>query len=532
MATSLLRIGSLTHFKCLHAGSLITLSRTPAAGAFSTKSGGSKKSNSKKMNTDKKQPKTYCDAEKLIQHKSYEFPKKEVSSAVTAAAAVNTAVGSTPVPESRPNAAAVATVATTSDMKTPASVLEATTHSILEATVDKPVLVAEAIPAVKSDSESAVAGEDTSEAEVIAKFQPLQSSEPVVEVAPVAEAMLVIEAVSKFAAVVKDVGGPSVEASSSTTDITASEVLDEAVPEPLQEKNSFKDVPKNIVEPELTGIGLKYMAEAAPLEEAPEPKTKVAPTEAAPETTDKSAPIDLTPELVAVAVPVEPSFESMVEAAPQLVAKLASPEVIPEPVSDAAPVEPTFESMVETSLKPLSEAAPLEAVCESVVEASPVELTLEPMVEAATDSVAEITFIEVTPEPMDEAAPIEAVTESLAEASETETEVSTTKESFMEVVNPAPVFAEAAGEEMEAAAESIEPSEAQMDPIQKLFVDSIRQYSAKSQAARGLVDANSKYEKNLAQEIEKLQRLYGGGDLTSFPEFKFTEPKLDDVSSK
>lgn len=41
-------------------------------------------------------------------------------------------------------------------------------------------------------------------------------------------------------------------------------------------------------------------------------------------------------------------------------------------------------------------------------------------------------------------------------------------------------------------------------------------------ATGGLIDAGSEYEKALADEIAKLQRLYGGGDLTSFPEFKFT----------
>lgn len=40
-------------------------------------------------------------------------------------------------------------------------------------------------------------------------------------------------------------------------------------------------------------------------------------------------------------------------------------------------------------------------------------------------------------------------------------------------------------------------------------------------ATGGLVDAGSDYEKALAEEIAKLQRFYGGGDLTSFPEFKF-----------
>uniref|UniRef100_A0A674D7J5 ATP synthase peripheral stalk subunit F6, mitochondrial n=1 Tax=Salmo trutta TaxID=8032 RepID=A0A674D7J5_SALTR len=37
-------------------------------------------------------------------------------------------------------------------------------------------------------------------------------------------------------------------------------------------------------------------------------------------------------------------------------------------------------------------------------------------------------------------------------------------------------------------------------------------------ASGGLVD---KYEKALSEEMAKLQWLYGGGDLTEFPNFKF-----------
>uniref|UniRef100_A0AAQ6IGB1 ATP synthase peripheral stalk subunit F6, mitochondrial n=1 Tax=Anabas testudineus TaxID=64144 RepID=A0AAQ6IGB1_ANATE len=73
---------------------------------------------------------------------------------------------------------------------------------------------------------------------------------------------------------------------------------------------------------------------------------------------------------------------------------------------------------------------------------------------------------------------------------------------------------------------------AHMDPIHKLFLDSIRKYSSRSQATGGLVDPGSEYEEALAEELAKVQRLYGGGDLTSFPEFKFAEPKLDEVSQK
>uniref|UniRef100_A0A3B3CED6 ATP synthase peripheral stalk subunit F6, mitochondrial n=1 Tax=Oryzias melastigma TaxID=30732 RepID=A0A3B3CED6_ORYME len=73
---------------------------------------------------------------------------------------------------------------------------------------------------------------------------------------------------------------------------------------------------------------------------------------------------------------------------------------------------------------------------------------------------------------------------------------------------------------------------AQLDPIQKLFLDSIRQYSSESRASGGLLDAGEDYQKTLAEEVAKLQRLYGGGDLESFPEFSFPEPRLDEGSQK
>lgn len=40
-------------------------------------------------------------------------------------------------------------------------------------------------------------------------------------------------------------------------------------------------------------------------------------------------------------------------------------------------------------------------------------------------------------------------------------------------------------------------------------------------AAGGIVDAGPAYQKNMSDEVAKLQRLYGGGDLTKFPDFKF-----------
>ncbi|XP_028287642.1 ATP synthase peripheral stalk subunit F6, mitochondrial [Parambassis ranga] len=68
----------------------------------------------------------------------------------------------------------------------------------------------------------------------------------------------------------------------------------------------------------------------------------------------------------------------------------------------------------------------------------------------------------------------------------------------------------------------------ELDPVQKLFLDKIKDYNTKSKAAGGIVDGGVTYEKNLSEEVTKLQRLYGGGDLTKFPDFKFQEPKFDE----
>ncbi|XP_012712741.2 ATP synthase-coupling factor 6, mitochondrial [Fundulus heteroclitus] len=67
----------------------------------------------------------------------------------------------------------------------------------------------------------------------------------------------------------------------------------------------------------------------------------------------------------------------------------------------------------------------------------------------------------------------------------------------------------------------------ELDPIQKLFLDKIRDYSGKSKAAGGVVDAGPEFQRNMSEEEAKLQRLYGGGDLTKFPDFKFPEPKFE-----
>ncbi|KAM4607064.1 uncharacterized protein ACJ7VT_015359 [Polymixia lowei] len=69
-----------------------------------------------------------------------------------------------------------------------------------------------------------------------------------------------------------------------------------------------------------------------------------------------------------------------------------------------------------------------------------------------------------------------------------------------------------------------------LDPVQRLFLEKIREYNNKSRMCEGIVEAGPDYEKHLSEETARLQRLYGGGDLDSFPVLTFTEPKLDQDS--
>nr|XP_054760107.1 ATP synthase-coupling factor 6, mitochondrial-like [Lytechinus pictus] len=62
------------------------------------------------------------------------------------------------------------------------------------------------------------------------------------------------------------------------------------------------------------------------------------------------------------------------------------------------------------------------------------------------------------------------------------------------------------------------------DPVQKLFVDKIREYSNKKKSAGGkLVDSDAQTEKQMQTEIGKLNKMFGGGDMTQFPTFEFKD---------
>ncbi|KAM5155029.1 ATP synthase peripheral stalk subunit F6, mitochondrial isoform 2-T4 [Callospermophilus lateralis] len=68
-----------------------------------------------------------------------------------------------------------------------------------------------------------------------------------------------------------------------------------------------------------------------------------------------------------------------------------------------------------------------------------------------------------------------------------------------------------------------------LDPIQKLFVDKIREYKTKRQASGGPVDTGPEYQQDLERELFKLKQMYGKADMNTFPNFKFEDPKFEAI---
>jgi len=72
------------------------------------------------------------------------------------------------------------------------------------------------------------------------------------------------------------------------------------------------------------------------------------------------------------------------------------------------------------------------------------------------------------------------------------------------------------------------------DPIQKLFVDKVREYAQKSKGQL-FVEATPQIEKEFKDEMAKAEKQYGGGqgvDMTKFPDFSFQDPKIDPINAE
>ena len=60
----------------------------------------------------------------------------------------------------------------------------------------------------------------------------------------------------------------------------------------------------------------------------------------------------------------------------------------------------------------------------------------------------------------------------------------------------------------------------QRDPVQQLFLDKLQEYNTKSKGGGTLSPhAEARYQ----EELERLKRIYGGGDMSKFPKFTFEE---------
>jgi len=71
-------------------------------------------------------------------------------------------------------------------------------------------------------------------------------------------------------------------------------------------------------------------------------------------------------------------------------------------------------------------------------------------------------------------------------------------------------------------------NKANLDPIQQLFVDKIREYASKSVGGK-LVDASPETEATLKGLLDNLEKGYGakGVNMTQFPAMQFSEPTLE-----
>lgn len=58
------------------------------------------------------------------------------------------------------------------------------------------------------------------------------------------------------------------------------------------------------------------------------------------------------------------------------------------------------------------------------------------------------------------------------------------------------------------------------DPVQLLFLDKLKEYNEKSKVGKA-PDMAPELAKELKDELERLSRVYGGGNMKEFPTFKF-----------
>ena len=58
------------------------------------------------------------------------------------------------------------------------------------------------------------------------------------------------------------------------------------------------------------------------------------------------------------------------------------------------------------------------------------------------------------------------------------------------------------------------------DPVQQLFLDKLKEYNDKDKTGKA-PDMAPELAKELKDELDRLSRVYGGGNMKEFPTFKF-----------
>ena len=60
------------------------------------------------------------------------------------------------------------------------------------------------------------------------------------------------------------------------------------------------------------------------------------------------------------------------------------------------------------------------------------------------------------------------------------------------------------------------------DPVKQIFLDKLSEYQVKSKGGQ-LPDLTPEFKVRHANELERVKKQYGGGDLEKFPEFNFKD---------
>ena len=67
----------------------------------------------------------------------------------------------------------------------------------------------------------------------------------------------------------------------------------------------------------------------------------------------------------------------------------------------------------------------------------------------------------------------------------------------------------------------------ELDAIQKIFMDKIREFEYKCQASGRPVDTNPEYQQDLEKDLFKIKQIYGKADMNTFPSFQFEDSKFE-----